>query len=213
MLVRADNVRMGEEACMEMGERLGGEGKVLNVNGDNAVTNGRNRTNGFNDCMAENFPNIEVINEAAGSWRPEDHTRIVQTTLGTVPDLAGIYLQSDAVALSGALAALDQAGKLKKVGEEGHITLLAIDGTPESLEAIREGYLDATISQPIDLYSQYGVQYAQAAVGGVVFEPGPTDHDSTIVQETGGLADELPSPVVTSENVEDPDLWGNKAAG
>ena len=45
---------------------------------------------------------------------------------------------------------------------------------------------------------------------GKKFEPGPTDHDSTIVRLPSGiLEDQLPAPLVTKDNVDDAKLWGN----
>ena len=211
VLVKADNVRMAEEACKEMGERIDGKGKVLNLLGDLATINGRDRTDGFKDCMKSEFPDIEVIDKPT-YWRPEDATNQAQTVVNSVQDLAGIYMQSDAVMLSGVLNVLKSAGKDAKVGEPGHITLISIDGTPLALKKIRSGELDAAVSQPIDLYSKYGVEYARKAVAGVELKPGPTDHDSNIVELDGGnLADELPAPVVTKDNVDDEALWGNQA--
>jgi hypothetical protein len=37
---------------------------------------------------------------------------------------------------------------------------------------------------------------------GETFEPGPTDHDSTIIDFNGNLMDLLPAPIVTKENVD-----------
>jgi ribose transport system substrate-binding protein len=211
VLVKADNVRMAREACMEMGKRLKGKGKVLNLLGDLATINGRDRTDGFNECMKSEFPDIQVIDKPT-YWRPEDATNQTQTVVNSVKDLSGIYMQSDAVDLSGVLNVLKAAGKDAKVGEPGHITLVSIDGTPLALEKIRSGELDAAVSQPIDLYSKYGVEYARMAVQGVELKPGPTDHDSNIVKlPNGNLADELPAPVVTKKNVDDKALWGNQA--
>jgi len=43
------------------------------------------------------------------------------------------------------------------------------------------------------------------------FTPGPTDHDSTIIDVGNGvLEDQLPAPLVTKENVDDASLWGNQ---
>jgi simple sugar transport system substrate-binding protein/ribose transport system substrate-binding protein len=45
---------------------------------------------------------------------------------------------------------------------------------------------------------------------GKTFTPGRTGHDSTIVRLPSGiLEDQLPAPLVTKENVDDPNLWGN----
>jgi ABC-type sugar transport system substrate-binding protein len=209
MIVRADNVRMGEDACQQMGEALGGEGTVLSMMGDQATTNGRDRTSGFNACMAERFPEIEVI-EQPTYWKTDRATSVAQTVVTSTPDLAGIYMQSDAVMLAGVLNVLKSADRLTNVGEPGHIYLISIDGTPFALEKIREGLLDAAISQPLDLYVKYGLLYLEDAVAGKSFSAGPTDHDSRVEEFNGNLMDLLPAPIVTPANVDDDKLWGNQ---
>ncbi len=209
MIVRADNIRMGEDACQEMGEALGGQGKVLSMMGDQATTNGRDRTTGFNQCMAENFPDIEVI-EQPTYWKTDRATSVAQTVVTSTPDLAGIYMQSDAVMLAGVLNVIKSADRLTAVAEPEHIYLVSIDGTPYALEQIRAGLLDAAISQPLNLYVKHGLEYLQAAVAGETFEVGETDHDSRIEDFNGNLMDLLPAPVVTAANVDDPTLWANQ---
>ena len=78
------------------------------------------------------------------------------------------------------------------------------------MDAIRAGKIDATVSQPADLYAKYALYYAKAALDGKKFKPGPTDHDSNIVKIQNGLEDQLPAPLVTKDNVDDPKLWANQ---
>jgi ABC-type sugar transport system substrate-binding protein len=209
MIVRADKLRMGEDACQAMGEALGGQGKVLSMMGDQATTNGRDRTTGFNQCMAASFPGIEVI-EQPTYWKTDRATSVAQTVVTSTPDLAGIYMQSDSVMLAGVLNVLKSADRLTKVGEPDHIYLVSIDATPYALKQVREGLLDAAISQPLDLYVKYGLLYLQDAVAGKEFATGPTDHDSRIEEFNGNLMDLLPAPTVTAANVDDDTLWGNQ---
>ena len=150
MVVRADNIRMGADACALTGKALGGKGIVLSLMGDQATQNGRDRTSGFANCMKKDFPDIKVI-EQPTYWQSEMATSIAQTVVTSTPDLGAIYMQSDAVMLPGVLNVLNSAGKLKKVGEPGHIFLVSIDGTPFALQKIREDLLDAAMSQPLDL--------------------------------------------------------------
>ena len=207
MIVRADNIRMGADACQQMGEALGSKGTVLSMMGDQATTNGRDRTSGFNACMKERFPDIKVI-EQPTYWKTDRATSVAQTVVTSTPDLTGIYMQSDAVMLAGVLSVLESAGKLKAVGEPGHLYLISIDGTPFALKKVREGWLDAAISQPLNLYVKYGLAYLQDAVAGKSFEAGPTDHDSRIDQLNGNPMDLLPAPVVTKANVDDQNSLG-----
>jgi ribose transport system substrate-binding protein len=210
MVVRADNIRMGEDACKLTGKALGGKGTVLSLMGDQATLNGRDRTKGFADCMKKDFPNIRLI-EQPTYWQAEKATAIAQTIVTSTPDLGAIYMQSDAVMLPGVLNVLKSAGKLKKVGEPGHIFTVSIDGTPFAHEKIREDLLDACLSQPQNDYVKWGLYYLEGAVAGKTFSPGPTDHDSTIAMFNGNPMDMLPAPTVTKANVDDPNLWANGA--
>lgn len=212
MVVRADNIRMGEDACQHMGKALGGKGIVLSLMGDQATLNGRDRTSGFDNCMKKNFAAIKVI-EQPTYWHTDKATSIAQTVVTSTPNLGGIYMQSDAVMLAGVLNVLKSAGRLEPVGSQKHIVLVTIDGTPLALQKIREGWVDAAISQPLDLYVKYGLYYLEAAVAGKTFQPGPTDHDSKIEMFKGNPMDLLPAPVVTKANVDDPKLWANNVKG
>ncbi len=94
------------------------------------------------------------------------------------------------------------------MASKGHITIVSNDGIPQELDAIRDGYIDATVSQPADLYAKYAMYYAKAAAKGRTFKPGPTDHDSTIVKIPNGLEDQLPARLVTRDNAGDCKTFG-----
>jgi ribose transport system substrate-binding protein len=210
MVVRADNVQMGKEACHAIGKAIGGKGIVLSLMGDQASSAGRERTNGFNDCMKAEFPDIK-INQQPTYWKSDKAVAAAQTVVSSTPDLSAIYMQSDSVMLPGIISVLKGANRLTKVGDAKHIFLVTIDGTPFSLEKVRDGTVDAVISQPVDLYVKYGLYYVQAAMAGKTFQKGPTDHDSHIDDFEGSPMDLLPAKLVTSANAADPALWGNAA--
>jgi ribose transport system substrate-binding protein len=209
MVVRADNRAYGEKACKYLGEQLKGKGKVVEFQGDLSSINGRDRSEAFKSCMVKNFPGIRVF-ELATDWKGDVASAKLQSTLAAHPDINGIYMQAGGVFLQPTLALLEQKKLLKPPGTPGHITIISNDGIPEELDAIKAGKIDATVSQPADLYAKYGMYYIKAAMEGKTFKPGPTDHDSTIVELPSGiLEDQLPAPLVTKENVDDPKLWGN----
>ncbi len=210
MIVRANNVAMGKDACEAVGKALGGKGTVLSLMGDQASSAGRERTNGFNDCMKAEFADIKV-NQQPTYWKTDKAVAAAQTVVSSTPDLGAIYMQSDSVMLSGVLNVLKSADRLTKVGEPKHIFLVTIDGTPGALERVRDKTVDAVISQPVDLYVKYGLYYVQAAMAGKTFQKGPTDHDSQIDDYEGSPMDLLPARMVTADNAADPALWGNTA--
>lgn len=208
MVVRADNRAYGTKACEHLGKQLGGKGKVAELQGALDSINGRDRSEAFAECMKKKFPNIQVF-ELATDWKGDVAAAKLRKLLATNPDLGGIYMQAGGVFLQPTLTLLEDKKMLKPVGEAGHITIVSNDGIPEELAAIRKGDIDATVSQPADLYAKYALYYAQAAAEGKVFKPGPTDHGSKIIKLPNGLEDELPAPLVTKANVDDKALWGN----
>ncbi|MEU2429802.1 MULTISPECIES: sugar ABC transporter substrate-binding protein [unclassified Streptomyces] len=209
MVVRADNRAYGEKACQYLGEQLGGKGKVVEFQGDLASINGRDRSEAFKSCMDKNFPGIQVF-ELATDWKGDVASAKLQSTLAAHPDINGIYMQAGGAFLQPTLALLEQKNLLKAPGTPGHITIISNDGIPEELDAIRAGKIDATVSQPADLYAKYALFYAKAALEGKTFKEGPTDHDSTIIKIPNGFEDQLPAPLVTKDNVDDPKLWANQ---
>ncbi|MEU3085813.1 sugar ABC transporter substrate-binding protein [Streptomyces massasporeus] len=208
MVVRANNVAYGEKACRYLGEHLT-SGKVVQIMGDLASVNGRDRSEAFRACVKKDFPKLKVL-EIPAKWESDTAASKLDTLLNANPDIKGIYLQAGGVYLAPTLQTLKSKGMLKKAGQQGHIAIVSNDGIPQEFDAIRKGEIDATVSQPADAYAKYGMSYIKAAMRGKEFKPGPTDHDSTIVKLPSGiLEDQLPAPLVTQDNVDDPELWGN----
>jgi ribose transport system substrate-binding protein len=207
-IVRADNRGMGRIACTEMAKAIGDSGKVLSLQGAFSSINGRERSEGFHDCMTKEHPKIELI-ERPTDWDATKQAAALQTVLTANPDLKGVFQQSD-YALSPTLNVLKQAGRDAKVGETGHVYDISIDASPQALDLVRAGTLDAAISQPLDGYATYGVKYLQDALEGKALALGNTDHGSEVIEFNGNKMDLLPAVLVTKANVDDPALWGNQ---
>ncbi|MEV4624035.1 sugar ABC transporter substrate-binding protein [Asanoa sp. NPDC049573] len=218
MVVRADNRAYGEKACQFLGAKLKGAGKVVMLQGDLASINGRDRTEAFNDCMKKNYPGITVFGEAT-NWDGAIASQKLQIRLTEHPDVKGVYMQSS-FGLAGTLQLLKQRNLLVPPSDPKHVFVVSNDGIPKELQDIAAGNIDATVSQPADLYAKYALYYLKAAIEGKTFQPGPTDHDSTIIQVRDGvLEDQLSAPLVTMDGGEyggvpslkpdDKSLWGN----
>jgi ribose transport system substrate-binding protein len=209
IVVRANNVAYGEKACRYIGDHVP-EGPVVQIMGDQASINGRDRGNGFRDCIKKNYPKLKELEIPTKAWSGEDAAAGLDTILNSTPDLKAIYMHAGGVFLAPTLQTLKRRGLLHPAGEPGHIIIVSNDGIPQEFDAIRKGEIDATVSQPADLYAKYGIMYLKEAIEGKTFKLGPTDHDSTIVEVSPGvLEDQLPAQMVTKANVDDKSFWGN----
>jgi ribose transport system substrate-binding protein len=208
MVVRADNREYGRLACEYIGQHVR-TGSVVQIEGDLASINGRDRTAAFSDCMRSRFPALRVLAVAA-QWDAAKAEQGLEALYTANPDIKAIYLQAGGVYLAPALAVLQRHSALVPASDARHIVIVSNDGIPQELNAIRKGQIDATVSQPADLYARYGLFYIKAALEGKRFNPGPTAHDSRIVRLPNGmLEDQLQAPLVTRANVNDPRFWGN----
>jgi len=210
MVVRADNRAYGTKACEFLGEKLKGKGKVIEFQGSLSSVNGRDRSEAFAECMKSKFPGITLFEEPT-EWEGAKASAALQTRLAQHPDINGIYMQAGGVFLAPTLQLLRSKNLLVPATDPKHIFIVSNDGIPQEFDAIRKGEIDATVSQPADAYAKYGMYYIKAAMQGKTFKTGPTDHDSEIVKLPSGiLEDQLPAPLVTKDNVDDPKLWANQ---
>lgn len=208
IVVRADNRAYGEKSCKFIGEHVSA-GYVIEIQGDLASVNGRDRSEAFASCL-QAYPNLKLLTIPA-VWQADAAAAGLNTLLTEHPHVKAIYMQAGGVYLAPTLQTLRRKHLLVPAGQPGHIVIVSNDGISQELAAIRDGEIDATISQPADLYAKYALFYIKEAMEGKTFKVGPTDHGSQIVEISPGvLEDELPAPLVTKANVNDPNLWGNQ---
>jgi simple sugar transport system substrate-binding protein/ribose transport system substrate-binding protein len=158
--------------------------------------------------MKKNYPNIKVLAEET-QWKGDVASAKLQNDLNQGA-VNGIYMQAGGVFLAPTIALLQQKNLLVPPTDPKHVFIVSNDGIPQEFAAIKAGQIDATVSQPADLYAKYALVYAKAALEGKTFQPGPTDHNSNIISIPNGLEDQLPAPLVTKDNVDDQSLWGNQ---
>src|SRR3954451_6505737 len=165
MVVRADNRAYGQKACEFLGQKLTGQGKVIEFQGSLSSINGRDRSEAFADCMKTKFPGITVFAEPT-EWEGAKAAAALQTRLAQHPDINGIYMHAGGVFPAPTLQVLKSKNLLVPPTDPKHIFVVSNDGIPQEYASIRKGEIDATVSQPADLYAKYALFYAKAAVDG-----------------------------------------------
>ncbi len=109
MIVRADNVLYGQNACKYIGSHVSGSGHVAMLEGDLASINGLDRKNGFLNCMKANYPKLKVV-EYATKWDTPTAVNDAKTALSAYSDLKAIYVHWSGP-VPGIIAAEKAAGK------------------------------------------------------------------------------------------------------
>jgi ABC-type sugar transport system substrate-binding protein len=231
MVVRASNTLYGQDACAYISSKVK-SGYVLDLEGDLTSSNGADRTNAFNDCMAANDPGVKLLKDPT-VWTESTAVTDAQNALNAYgSQLKAIYSQWSSPD-TGILPLLQKKG-YGKVGDANHVIVVSDDGVSFEMCDIQQGTLDASQSQPADLYAKYALEYAVDAAKGVKLSAGqpgggaPTLQNVTYNGDTN-LADPIVAPFVTNATqnltlaspvdslpaaltttpVSDQNLWGN----
>jgi len=91
-----------------LAETLGGEGKVVAINGVAGHPANQMRVEGYQEVFAK-YPGIEIVNEANANWDQAQGQQTMQTLLASNPDLDGVWVQDGMAA--GAWRAIEAAGR------------------------------------------------------------------------------------------------------
>ena len=114
MVVRADNRAYGEKACKYIGEHVK-SGKVVQIMGDLASVNGRDRSEAFRSCL-KGFPALSLL-EIPAAWKGDVAATALDSLLTANPDVKAIYMQAGGVYLSPTLQTLRRKEMLFPIGD------------------------------------------------------------------------------------------------
>lgn len=212
--VRADNYNAGVQGAEEMVRRLANDPCsadnsciVLELQGGLTTPNGLDRSDGFANTLRELAPNVTIIQRPT-EWTADMAADAAQNVLTQNPTLDGIFMASELMATA-VNAQLNSADMGAAVGEDGAVIRVAIDGTPQGLQLIREGKLDATVSQPLSAYATKIAELIELVSNGGKIEIGPRD-DGRVIETPVGPQYQLNATLVSANNVNDDGLWGNQ---
>jgi ABC-type sugar transport system substrate-binding protein len=84
MVVRASNTLYGQDACAYISSKVK-SGDVLDLEGDLTSSNGADRTDAFDSCMAANDPGVKVLKEPTPPPSPTRRTPSTPTARSSRP--------------------------------------------------------------------------------------------------------------------------------
>jgi len=215
--VSFDNYIGGVEAAKQIIQRLEdkyGEprGTVLNCFGALQSVAWRLRKEGM-DAEFAKYPDINYLARPT-EGQLDKMLSVTLSTLSEFPDLDAVHAPSDSPS-RGIVTALKQKGRWKKTGEDGHVIFVNIDGEPVALNWIKEGYMDACVSQDPIAYGEIAVELlSKHAMQGESVPIGPYENDkyfwesAEIVEGDSGPTMIIPPFIIDSANAQDERHWG-----
>jgi ABC-type sugar transport system substrate-binding protein len=198
MVVRASNTLYGQDACAYISSKVK-SGYVLDLEGDLTSSNGADRTNAFNACMAANDPGVKILKDPT-VWTDATAVTDAQNAVNAYgKQLKAIYSQWSSPD-TGIIPLLKSKGL--GPGSANPVLLVSDDGVPFEMCDIGNGSVSASQSQPANLYAQYALTYAVDAAKGVKLAAGQPGGGAPTLQDVAyqgdsNLADPIVAPFVT----------------
>ncbi len=146
---------LGDYAC----KVTGGKGVLAIIQGQIGTTPEQDRDKGFKEAMANCSGIKEVAREASKMWMKDEGFNIAQNMLQRDPSISIFFGRADALALGAAQA-------VKAAGVDHKVYVFGFDGDLAGLKAVKDGTLDATMTQRTQFMGKLALQSALDLVAG-----------------------------------------------
>lgn len=133
-----------------------GEGDYIELLGRETDTNAAVRSDAYH-AVLDQYDTLTMVAQETANWDQQEAFTKVQTLLQANPGVKGIIAGNDTMAL-GAVAAVDAAGLT------GQVIVAGFDGSPDAVQAIKDGKMLATGLQPAVAISEMAVEQAHAFI-------------------------------------------------
>ncbi|MDU1910422.1 ribose ABC transporter substrate-binding protein RbsB [Fusobacterium sp.] len=151
--VASDNVLGGEVAGDYIIEKLGGKGKVVELEGIPGTTAARDRGEGFNKAIAGK---LDVVAKQAADFDRTKGLTVMENILQAQPEINAVFAHNDEMAL-GALKAIESSGRK-------NIIVVGFDATDDAVAAVKDGKLSATVAQKPAEIGAIGIEVADKII-------------------------------------------------
>ncbi|MCI9887068.1 D-ribose ABC transporter substrate-binding protein [Micrococcales bacterium 31B] len=142
----AQGATIGAEAWAEA---MGGKGEYVELFGAPTDNNAQVRSDGYAGVLS-GYPDLKKLGQETANWDRATGKTKMEGLLAAHPNLTGVISGNDEMAL-GAIQAIEAAGKMAQ------IKVLGFDGSPDAVQAVKDGKLVATVLQPIVTGTQQAV--------------------------------------------------------
>ncbi|HSP59119.1 MAG TPA: sugar ABC transporter substrate-binding protein [Halomonas sp.] len=139
-----DNVKQGTSSAEMMCDALGGEGQIVQIAGQPGYTTAMERSQGFEERLAEACPDVELVETQPADWNREKAQRVMENFLTKYENIDGVYAGDDNMGV-GALNAAKDAERAED------IVFIGATNFAVGYEAIERGdYYGSIYQSPVD---------------------------------------------------------------
>jgi len=126
---------------LELAKLMKGKGEVAAIRGPSGIAFVQDDKRGF-DRVLKKYPGIKLVfAQNAKDLSLAEGLRLAQDALTSHPNIGGLWVESDDLAIGAARA-------LQARGLAGKIPVVSMDGAPKALELISKGVLTLTVALP-----------------------------------------------------------------
>lgn len=182
------------------------KGTVLDIMGDPGDSYTVLIEEGFQDTIKQ-YPNVKVETKVADGWEASNAADIADDYLVAYPETDLIFSHAEHLA-----AAITSVLETKGL-EKGDIVMVSTAGMPMGLQLIRDGWLQATVEQPLAAQAEGVAMFLEDVIAKKEIKAGAYTvggFKSQLVEQSYGPELQIPGSVITKENVDDPKFWGNQ---
>ncbi len=151
----SDNYQGATLGAEQFVKLMGEKGEYVELLGKETDTNAHIRSQGYNDIIGQ-YPDMKLVASQSANWSQTEGFSVMQTILQAHPNIKGVISGNDTMAL-GASAALQAAGR-------ADVIVVGFDGSPDVIQAIKQGTIAATVLQPAALLATTAVDQASIYV-------------------------------------------------
>ncbi|WP_059287477.1 ribose ABC transporter substrate-binding protein RbsB, partial [Aquitalea magnusonii] len=155
--IASDNVAGGKMAGEFLLQKLGGKGRIVELEGIAGSSAARERGEGFHKVV-DGKAEVKLLAKQPADFDRAKGLTVMENIIQGNKDIQGVFAHNDEMAL-GALKAIQAAG-LKNV------VVVGFDATADAVAAVKAGTLAATVQQQPELIGQYGIQTAKKLAAG-----------------------------------------------
>lgn len=154
--IASDNVAGGKMAGQFIVDKLGGKGKLVELEGVPGSSAANDRGKGFNEAVKA-AAGLTVVAKQPADFDRAKGMKVMENILQANPEINAVFAHNDEMAL-GALEAIKAANRTG-------IIVVGFDATADAVKAVNDGTLAATVAQKPKDMGKIAIETAKKVMG------------------------------------------------